>query len=415
MRGLVVVALAVGAGCPREPPRCGDGVADPGEDASTCCLDVPCALGACGAVADDAAPRCLMPWEAACAAAGAACLDGTPYACGADASMPRYDCASCGCGGADACVEGVCYDAATRGGARDLDVLPDDLELADYVGLLTDLRARDARPMAEVAAAHVDEPRADPRRATFVIGWDARSPDDAALQGAWLEALGVHDAASTAQRCVEPDALWPDGALVQVVPPDAAARVTCAWPGMFVDCVLPLATDCVLGAGFLAEAVIFLDLDVVLDDADAAMLVRVGRVPASQRDAMLDQALAVWLDAASSVGAQPGLAIEVAGGVRYAATYPSDDPHVSWVLLDARRGVPLRMRTYRVVWSDPPSQQFLVEHDIQTRDCAFDTGSVAPGALPPSVSMTCTNAGATLVAEVETAGFTLVDVATTGG
>lgn len=349
--------------------------------------------------------------------ANEACLVGTPYACGGATVLPRYDCATCGCGNADACVDGVCYDAATRGAARDGDALPDDLELPEYVALIAELRARDAQPVAVAGAVHADEPRADPRRSTFIIGWDARSPDATALQGAWLEALSVRDAATTDDRCGQPATLWPAGALVQVVPPDGAARVTCAYPGLFIDCALPTAADCVLGAGYLAETAIFLDLDVVLDDADHAMLVRVGRAPPSLRDATLVEALGVWLDVAGGVGEQPGLAVETPDGPRYAAAYASDDPHVTWILLDARRAAPARMRSFRVVWSDPPSQLFLVDHDIQTRDCSFsfryDDG--APAWAPTSVIMACTNAGATLVAEVETAGFTLVDVSTTGG
>lgn len=409
-------ALAVLLGCPEEPARCGDGSLDPGEDEASCCQDSGCALGSCVALAKGGDAACRMPWELPCQGLSGQCLEAGPLRC-QEGLPPAYDCTGCGCGNADACVEGVCYDAATRAGARDRDVLPDDLELAEYVALLTDLRSRDALPLAVAAALHADEPRADPRRNTFVIGSDPRAQGTAALHEVWLSALGVGDATATEERCVHPDVPWPEGALVQVVPVDAAARATCAWPGMFLDCVLPLATDCVLGAGYLAETALFLDLDLVLQDADGALLVRAGRAPPSQRDATLEAALGVWLDAAGTVPAQPGLAIEVQGGLRYAAAYAADDPHVTWVLVNARAELPVRLKTYRAVWNDPPSQQFLVAHDIQTRACAFTllADGDDPPWLPSTVFMICANGAASLNAEVETVGFTIVDVTTTEG
>lgn len=410
-------ALAALLGCPDEPSRCGDGAVDPGEDEASCCLDMGCALGSCVAIAEDGDAACRMPWQGPCEGLAGQCLEAGPLRCQEGGLPPAYDCTGCGCGNADACVEGVCYDAATRAGARDRDTLPDDLELSDYVALLTELRTQDARPLAAAAAEHADEPRADPRRNTFVIGFDPRAPEAAALQGAWLAGLGVQDAASTEERCVQPDALWPEGARVQVVPVDAAARATCAWPGMFVDCVLPQAADCVLGAGSMTETAVFLDLDVVLQDADGALLVRAGRAPPSLRDATLEEAIGVWLDAAGTVPVQPGLEVDVQAGPRYAAAYASDDPHVTWILVNARGTVPLRLRSYRAVWSDPPSQQFLIDHDIQTRACLFTLVGDGddPPWLPSMVNLHCANAGATLNANVETAGFTLVDVTTTGG
>lgn len=412
----VLWSLVMLAGCPEEPAaRCGDGAVDPGEDSTTCCVDVGCAVGACDRLTEEAEPACLMPWQQQCLAFEGACLGGGPLACESGAAPPRYDCETCGCSDADACVDGVCYDAATRAGARDRDELPDALELSDYVALLLELRTHDAQPLAAIAALHAEEPRADPRRNTFVVGWDERSPGATVLQGAWLEALGASDVAATLEQCWQPESLWPEGARVARVPPDAAARATCAWPGMFVDCVLPLAADCVLGAGYLAETAIFLDLDVVLDDADAALLVRAGRAPAAQRDATLVEAINVWLDAAGTVAEQPGLAVTGQGVDRFAAAYASDEPHVTWILLGAHTRTALRLQTYRAVWADPPSQQFLVAQDIQTRDCSFAFDDGAPGAPPARVTMSCENAGASLIAEVETAGFTIVDVTTNGG
>lgn len=418
LSSMALWSLVLLAGCPEEPAaRCGDGAVDPGEDSTSCCVDVGCELGACDRLTEEVEPACLMPWQSQCLAFEGACLGGGPLACEIGDTPPRYDCQACGCSDADACVDGVCYDAATRAAARDRDELPDDLELSDYLALPLELRTHDAQPLAAIAAQHAEEPRADPRRNTFVIGLDARAPDAAALQGAWLAGLGVVGAAITEERCVEPDALWPDGARVQVVPVDAAARATCAWPGMFIDCVLPLAADCVLGGGSLAETAVFLDLDVVLQDADGALLVRAGRAPPSLRDATLEEAIRVWLDAAGTVPVQPGLAIAAQGGPRYAAAYASDEPHVSWILVNARSSVPLRLRSYRAVWSDPPSQQFLIDHDIQTRACGFTLigDGDDPPWLPSNVYLSCANAGATLTANVETAGFTLVDVTTSGG
>ncbi|MBI1944315.1 MAG: hypothetical protein HYS27_01395 [Deltaproteobacteria bacterium] len=408
---LLVAALAATACPPPSTPVCGDGRVDPGEDAASCCLDVPCDRGSCLALADDGSPACLMPWQETCAWAAGNCLEDSPLRCAQDAAPPSYDCAGCGCGDADACVDGICYDAATRAAARDLDALPDDLDVGDYVALPLALRPLDTLPLATAAATHREEPRLDPRRNTVIVGWDARSPDVDEVVRPWLAALGAEAAPQSVTDCAPATSLWPDDTVVAVVPPDRAARVTCAWPGMFVDCVLPTNADCALGAGGSSETAIFLDLDVVLDDADAALLVRVGRAAPALRDAALVEALAAFGDAATSVGEQPGLL--VAG--RYAAAYPSDDAHVTWVLLRARNTTALRLGSYRVVWGDPPSQQFLVDHDIQTRDCAFAWQPFAPGELPATVTMSCANAGATLTAVIEPASFSIVDVSTSGG
>lgn len=410
---LPVAALAAlaAAACPPPPAECGDGVADPTEDEASCCLDVPCQVGSCVSQVGDAPPACLLPWQQQCDGSADRCLEGSPLRCAPDASPPSYQCASCGCAGVDACVDDICYDAATRAAARDRDTLPDDLDVGDYVALPIALRPLDAMPLAAAAAAHQDEPRLDPRRNTIIVGWDARSPGFDNVAGAWLEGLAAASVPRSNADCAPGDALWPDGASVSVVPPDRAARATCAWPGMFVDCVLPTNADCALGAGYASETAVFLDLDVALDDADAALLVRAGRAAPALRDATLVEALAVWHDAATSVGEQPGLAV----ADRYAAAYASDDPHVTLVLLRARTSTPLRLESYRVVWADPPSQQFLVAHDIQTRECAFAWDAVAPGVLPDLVTMTCENAGAALTAVVEPAGFTIVDVTTSEG
>ena len=54
---------------------------------------------------------------------------------------------------------------------------------------------------------------------------------------------------------------------------------------------------------------------------------------------------------------------------------------------------------------------------MQTRACSFTLVGDGddPPWLPSNVYLSCANAGATLNANVETAGFTLVDVTTTGG
>lgn len=409
-----LLSLVALIGCPEEPARCGDGAVDVGEDEASCCLDTGCSLGSCEASGADGARACVMPWESPCRDHGGQCLEDSPLRCADGPAPPSYDCDACGCGNADACVGGICYDAATRAAARERAALPDDLELTEYVALLTELRARDAAPLATIAASHADEPRLDPRRNTFIVGWDLRSAGVAVLATAWLEALGQGDVAASDDACTPGAGLWPDGARTRLVAPDAAARVTCAYPGMFVDCVLPLEADCALGAGFQAETAIFLDLDVTLDDADAALLVRAGSVPASLRDATLVEALNVWNDAADTVGEQVGLLVTGPTVERYAAAYPSADAHVTWILLNARTTAALRLESYRAVWADPPSQQFLVDHDIQARECVFVFADVAPGERPDRVTMTCENAGFTLTAVVDAADFTLVDVSTAG-
>ena len=406
-------ALAALLGCPEEPARCGDGAVDPGEDEESCCTDTGCALGGCGAPFEEGVLVCYLPWEYDCRDRAGQCVEGTPQRCSEGAAPPSYDCAGCGCAAADACVDGVCYDAATRAFARDVDALPDDLDFSEYLALPLFLRSYDAFSLAEVARDLGGHPRPDPRLNTFILGWDERSQSWDPVVGAFLEASGTGELPRSDVDCVPGTGLWPEGAIVSVVAPDRASRATCAYPGMFIDCALPTNADCALGAGYLSRSVVFLDLDVVLDDADQAMLIRAGRAAPELRDAALVEALGVWRDASTAVSAQPGRAV----GDRFAAVWPGDPQGTYWVLLRARADAALRLETYRAVWSDPPSQQFLIDHDIQTRACSFTLVGDGddPPWLPSNVYLSCANAGATLNANVETAGFTLVDVTTTGG
>lgn len=404
----LVVTLALA--CPKAP-ACGDGVVQAGETEATCCADTGCAFGACVQNA------CTAPWAAACASAGAGACTGS-FVCGDDVTAPpAYDCATCGCSGGDACSDGVCASAELRGLARTATSVPADLDLPEYTRLYSDLAAARtslltvAEWSAQVSAAMHTDPRVNTVVLGALPGSDTGTVSDAILAGldfqpasvlavdAQLDAPGDACAAVAASSSTS---LLPAALTIATVGDDEATHITCPYLGTYASCTLPQVDACVERAGRIAVSAAVLDLKVTMPILDEALLVRCGHAPQAQRGQFLDLALNAFTVAAAVVGAEAGLAV----GDRFVAVYPQDASGLaSFVVLADPAATPVRVGTFRAVWSDPAAQTFLVDHDVQTADCTFDLSA-------PVVAMHCARGAASLDAHVDSADFHLVDVTT---
>jgi len=418
---IVLVASLLGAllgtcllgGCPAETAAlCGNGAVEASETESTCCEDTGCAFGACGA------DGCVDPWTS-CGDAGSCAA---PYVCGG-AAPPSYDCAQCGCANAAACVDGVCLDADVRAQERNDLALASDLDLAEYVRFFTDLAARselggtvtvDAYAERIAAAMHEDR-----RTTTLIIGAEAGA-EIATVMGIFEAAIGAPtlevDRPSDACEATASAStgLFPETFIVAVVDDDDASPITCPYPGTWARCSLPLASQCVDRASRRAVPVVVVDMNIALATADQAMLVRAGIQLPETVDALLGEALSLFQAARSAVVPQDGFVV----GQRFAVVFP-DVPHESaaesatvgdgaFVVIGAPDAKAYRLGSFRTLWNDTLSQRFMIQNDIQTRDCTFVIDA------DETVHMTCTNAGAVLDAIVNGANFTLIDVTRTG-
>jgi hypothetical protein len=359
----------------------------------------------------DVARRCQIQ-EQGCRQVGlvpGACLG--PFVCAGVDTTPAYDCRACPCPGADACYEDVCIDAATRDLERDADVVVDNLDMDEYARIFEALAAQDAIPLGEAAPAVALRLQADSRTTTLLVGADAAMDvgDLEAALGVVVDAAGFTPAARLdvrerrAQACAELAAasgagVLPEQFVVAIVPTDAASHATCPFPGTFAHCDIPMGGDCVLRAGRLSAAVVVVDQKVVMPAMDQAMLLRAGLAPPEVLDAFLSTALTTFEGARSPFPLQDGFRI----GERFVGAYLDDD--LLWLVLADPNARPDKIRTFRVVWNDPPSQAYLIEHDIQARDCAFDAAAAG------RIVMTCDNGGFALTATVDTGDLSLVDV-----
>ena len=331
--------------------------------------------------------------------------------CAGAAATPSYDCQACPCAGADACYQGVCVDAATRERERDANVVREDLDMAEYAALFTALRALDAIPLAEAAEVIASDLTADSRTTALLAGADpAMNIND--LEDVLAVAVAAAGFAPSTRLdlrerrtdvCGEvataaSAGVLPEVFVVALVPADAASTQTCAFPGTFAHCVIPVAEQCALRAGRLSSSLVVIDERVALPAMDQAMLLRAGLAPPEVLDAFLASALTVFNSALSLFPLQEGFRV----GERFVGAYLHGD--VVWLVLADANARADKLRSFRVVWNDPPSQAYLIEHDIQARDCAFDE---AAGGL---LIMTCDNGGFRLTATVDAAAAALVDV-----
>ena len=403
----LTVALAVLAGCPPPPVAvCGNGVVEAGETEGTCCTDVGCAFGAC---APDGR-GCAMPWDA-CAAGSCA----GAYACVAD-GPPSYDCAQCGCPGADACYEGVCYDAATRSSERTDPTVSTSLDLPAYVRFLTDFAAAaaivagDNGPVlfADVIAQEVTPAvHADPRHTVLIVGAQQGADVFGVIDGL-LSGIGIAPTADLdhpAAPCTDVAAaaaagLAPDTFVVARVDDEDAGAFTCAYDTTFPRCDLPQTAECVLRAGRIPITVVVVDLKVTLPQMDEQLLLRCGREPQALVGTFLDEAVDRFTAAAAIIPNQGARAI----GTRVGETVTVGDGELFVVLADFD-AKPFRTGAFRTLWRDATAQQFLVDHALTPRDCAFTVDA-------NTVSIHCAAGGASLDATVDAGDFTLVDVTT---
>jgi hypothetical protein len=424
MKGrLLTVLLAVvpfaGALCEEpEPAVCPNTIAEDGENQVSCCRDVGCDFGFC-AGEPNTPGECREAWEQQCIDALATDADGPPscigpLVCGASAaSVPSYDCTACPCPGSDACYEGVCTDADTRNRERFDDVVADDLLPEEYGAFFRMLATLDSIPVAEAALLASADIARDSRTTIVVAGADPamNTTDlDTVVRAllvetpfAFTQRLDLRDRA--ADVCAEVQSssstgLLPVTFVAAFVPDDGASRATCEFPGTFARCDVPVAADCAATAGRIAYPVVIVDQIVALKELDHALLLRAGLAPPDVRDSFLTQSLGVFASAVDIFPLQEGFRV----ANRFGAAFVDGERKVTWILLADPNARPDHLTGYRLVWNDPPSQQYLIAHDIQARDCAFDV--LDDGLL----LITCDNAGFRLTATVDPGLPALLDV-----
>lgn len=403
----------------KEPAVCPNTIAEEGENQVNCCRDVGCDFGFC-AGEPNTPGECREAWQQQCIDALATDADGPPscigpLVCGdSEASVPSYDCQACPCPGSDACYEGVCTDAETRNLERFADVVEDDLvpdEYARFFRVLAD--ELDAVPVAEAATVIAAEIARDSRTTVVVAGADPATNTTeldtvlrALLQStpfATTRRLDVRDRPGEVcdeVRAASSTGLLPATFVVAFVPDDGATRATCEFPGTFARCDVPLAADCAQLAGRVATSVVVVDQVVALRELDQALLLRSGLAPPDVREAFLTQGLGVWGSARDLFPLQEGFRV----ATRFTAAFIDGPRKVIWLLLADPNARPNHLTAYRLVWADQPSQQYLVDHDIQARQCAFDD---LDGGL---LLMTCDNNGFTLTATIDPGVPALLDV-----
>ncbi len=386
IQGVVVVVVVVvvaafiavlGLGCPAPP------VATP----------EPCPPGQQG-------EPCAFPWEADCvdAAVDTGCVEGSPLRCDVDDSetLPAYDCDTCGCGAADACVVtslgGLCLSADVREGERSALVVDDGLEDADYVALLERLHGTDARTLDQILARLQERRAADPRRSIVILGSDEVELSRI-VPVFFAGSFGTVVASNSCENIGI--SLLPERSQVVVSAADRATEATCLHPGVFADCSFPAAAGCALLQGLLPETLVILGAKAIAD-VDNALLRHAARAGRDEWLARFDAELGlfstVFLGSFEPRFAHPDLPgslrfiigeNEEGGGGEVVFGLFENDPN------------PVQLRTFRLMWVNATVQQFLIEHDITPSDCAF-----APDPASDGVDVDCNKNGASVSGRV---------------
>jgi hypothetical protein len=373
------------------------------------------------------APIQSQAWTSLCAGLDVhSCVDDGPLQC--TAGVPRAACESCGCAGGDACVDGpavadsVCASAAVQNAVRADARISDGLADDDYLAIYTVLDGADVVPLtlAAMVGQLRSDARADARRQLVVVGRDAAEGGvdaanvvvDAIADG--TDSIGVGDgscaALATAASALTVNTVVQDAALRAVVGPvDNSTQALCAFPGSVARCVLPHRQSCLDRGGAVAPAVVVVDDDVFLARLDDALLRSVARVGRSTWEQRLDSIVVTFQSLLLSRQPEARFAIDGRDREVRVVRLPSLPPfatdavdevnqaapvYLAWL---PRFGVrPARSLTFRLLWQDGPTRQFLTDHDLVPADCAFDIDANA------AVDVVCTATdGAVVSASVD--------------
>ena len=368
---VVVVVVACCLGCPPDPP--------PPPPA--------CPAGQGG-------EPCAFVWQEECAAADLqGCLPASPVRCDIDdpAVLPAYDCETCGCADADACVPGpdgsLCLSADVREGQRDADVIDDGLEDADYVELLRRLHDPTALTLDEVLERLRARRAADPRRSVVVVGSDEPEIDSVvpALFAGSLGSVQSADGCANVEAGLLDD---DDDGQVLVTAADRAHERTCLHPGVFARCVYPSVAGCAQLQGLLPETLIVLGRQAIAD-VDNALLRRAARAGRDEWLARFDAQLGLFSEVFLGVAEARFDHPAVPGSLRFIVE--QDD--VVFGLLEDRPDAS-QLRTFRLMWVNASVQQFLIEHDITPSECVFVVTPAASNDDDAVVDVDCNKNGA---------------------
>ena len=399
------------------------------------------------------APLPAQAWTSLCAGLDVdSCVDDGPLQC--TTGVPRAACEACGCAGGDACVDGpavadsVCASAAVQNAvSADVEIsggLADD----DYLALYTVLDGADVVPLtlAAMVGQLRSDARADSRRQLVVVGRDAAatvdddtddgtdddSDDDADIvvdaiaDGTGTDSIDVGDgscaALATAASALTVNTVVQDAALRTVVGPvDDSTQALCAFPGSVARCVLPHRQSCLDRGGAVAPAVVVVDDDVFLARLDDALLRSVARVGRSTWEQRLDSIVVTFQTLLLSRQPEARFAIDGRDREVRVVQLPSLSPLATDAVFEVHQAAPVylawlprfgvrpaRSLTFRLLWQDGPTRQFLTDHDVVPADCSFAVDDNA------AVDVVCTATdGAVVSASVDLTRNVIIDSAST--
>ena len=350
-------------------------------------------------------PLPAQAWTSLCAGLDVdSCVDDGPLQC--TTGVPRAACETCGCAGGDACVDGpavadsVCASAAVQNAVRADAAISDGLADDDYLALYTVLDGADVVPLtlAAMVGQLRSDARADARRQLVVVGRDdaeggvdaAGVVVDAIADGTGTDSIGVGDgscaALAAAASALTVNTVVQDAALRTVVGPvDDSTQALCAFPGSVARCVLPHRQSCLDRGGAVAPAVVVVDDDVFLARLDDALLRSVARVGRSTWEQRLDSIVVTFQSLLLSRQPEARFAVDGRDREVRVVRLPSLPPLATDAVFEVNQAAPVylawlprfgvrpaRSLTFRVLWQDGPTRQFLTDHDVVPADCAFD-------------------------------------------
>lgn len=449
----VVLLLTSAVACFEEDETsvCGDGMLGFNENEATCCLDSGCHLGVC----DENSKACVQPAELICPSVTEQCSQvQKPYMC-KEPMPPQYNCAVCGCPNDEQCYEAVCYKQETIDLQRENDDIPNDLPLNDYFTFMDWAVFSEAMTL-ETAVAEIDKLLSqDDRRAALIIGESHNSFDEqavglelirAVMNKGWtgLE-IGIEAHTSTInneqvliplidispiadleipetdiegnfsndtyckQAIANTRSLVNDqGLYLQYLGSGHTSFEPCYHPELYPRCVLPHAAECVKVTGRQAIVVILFDPEVWLWNTDRVLLWRCGNNYPNETamTTALDEAISGFQEHLAFLIKETAFdltATERSVNVRFVRSQYSEDVFIAFFPRPNRPAY--LMQSFRALWNDTSWRAFLLEHDIQPKNC-----SIAWNLEPDVMLMTlyCGNNGYKLTADVDANNFTLI-------